>query len=221
IGHYRKALSHILIVGGGVQIAEDIQVAGFETQFVPQVIPGSFDFQGAVSTGDGTGFALRGGYRLTSGVGSDARRIAATFDYQSKNFRTAGDLRSFKLERLSVTATYSQALSERTTVVAGLNYFARSGGPDQSTLFLDANHRLRDNIRATFGVEYGAGPNFGSNFGVRAGISVLFGGRNRADATYQSRREPARASLSRGADNHVGSIGYSINAQDSSGNSSI
>lgn len=221
IGHYRKALSHILIVGGGVQIAEDLQVAGVETQFVPQVIPGSFDFQGAVSTGDGTGFALRGGYRLTSGVGSNARRIAATFDYQSKNFRTVGDLRAFKLERLSVTATYSQALSERTTVVAGLNYFSRSGGSDQSTLFVDANHRLRNDIRATFGVEYGTGSNFGSNFGVRAGISVLFGGRHRADATYQSRRELARASLSRGADNHVGSVGYSVNVQDSSGNSSV
>lgn len=221
IGHYRKALSHILIVGGGVQIAKDIQVAGFETQFVPQVLPGSFDFQGAVSTGDGTGFALRGGYRLTSGVGSDARRLSATFDYRSKNFRTVGDLNAFKLESLSVTATYSQALSERTTVVAGLNHFTRSGAADQSTLFIDANHRLGNNIRATFGVEYGTGPNFGSNFGVRAGISVLFGGRNRADATYQSRRELARASLSRGADNHVGSIGYSINAQDSSGRSSI
>lgn len=221
IGNYRKALNDILIVGGGVQIAEGLQVVGFETQFVPQVIPGSFDFQGAVSVGDGTGFALRGGYRLTMGSGPYARRFSTTFDYQSENFRTVGDLSTFRLERLSVNATYSQALTLRTSIIAGANYFSRSGGFDQSTFFVDVNHRLMDNIRATVGVEYGTGSTFGSNFGVRAGISVLFGGGHRADATYQSRRELARASLSRGSDNNVGSLGYSINAQDSAGSSSV
>src|SRR3546814_13377012 len=37
----------------------------------------------------------------------------------------------------------------------------------------------------------------------------------------QSRRKLARASLSRGSDNNVGSLGYSVNVQDSSGNTSI
>lgn len=221
IGNYRKALSDILIVGGGVQIAEDLQVVAAETQFVPQVIPGSFNFEGAVSIGSGTGFALRGGYRLTTGSGSETKGFSATFNYESKNFRTVGDLAGFRLENLSVSATYSQALSQRTTVVAGANYYSRSGGSSQSTVFADVNHRLRDNIRATFGVEYGTGSAFGSNFGVRAGISVLFGGRNRANATYQSRRKLARASLSRGSGNNVGSLGYSVNVQDSAGSTSV
>lgn len=221
IGNYRKALSDTLIVGGGVQIAEDIQVVSAETQFVPQTIPGAFNFQGAVSTGDGTGFALRGGYRLVLGAGSEAKRFTTTFNYESQNYRTVGDLAGFRLENLSVNATYSQSLSERTSLVAGANYFSRSDGSDQSTVFVDVNHRVRDNIRATFGVEYGTGSIFGPNFGVRAGISVLFGGRHRFDATYQSRRELARASLSRSLDNTVGSLGYSINVQDSSGNTSV
>lgn len=221
IGNYRRALSNILIVGGGVQVAEDIQVVGFETQFVPQVIPGSFDLQGAVSLGDGTGIALRGGYRLTLGSGPRFKRFSATFDYQSENFRTAGDLSTFRLERLSLTATYSQALSLRTSVIAGANYFARAGGTDQSNFFVDVNHRVLDNIRASIGVEYGTGSTFGSNFGVRAGISILFGGRHRADAAYESRRKLARASLSRGTDNNVGSLGYSVNVQNSSGSTSL
>ncbi|MGV1682865.1 fimbria/pilus outer membrane usher protein [Sphingopyxis sp. NJF-3] len=221
IGNYRKALSDILVVGGGVQISENLQVVAAETQFVPQVIPGSFNFQGAVSTGGGTGFALRGGYRLTLGSASDAKRFSVTFNYESKNFRTVGDISGFRLENLSVNATYSQTLSERTSLVAGANYFSRGGGRDQSTFFADVNHRLRDNVRATFGVEYGTGSAFGRNFGVRAGISVLFGGRNRADATYQSRRELTRASLSRGSGNNVGSLGYSVNVQDSAGNTSV
>ena len=221
IGNYRKALSDILIVGGGVQITSDIQTLAVETQIVPQVIPGTFDLQGAVSIGDGTGFAVRGGYRLTLGGGTDAKRVSITFDYESENFRTIGDLARFRLESLSVNATYSQALSLRTSLIAGANYFSRSGGSDQSTFFVDVNHRLRDNIRATLGVEYGTGSVFGANFGVRAGISVLFGGRHRADASYQSRRDLARASLSRGADNDVGSLGYSVNVQDSSRNTSV
>jgi outer membrane usher protein len=221
IGHYRRALSDTLIVGGGVQIAENLQVVSAETQFVPQVIPGSFDFRGAVSTGRGTGFALRGGYRLVMGSGANAKRFSANFNYESKNFRTIGDLSTFRLDSLSVNATYSQALSLRTTIVAGTNYFVRSGAPDQSTFFVDVNHMLADNVRATLGVEYGTGSVFGDHYGVRAGISVLLGGRHRADATYQSRRDLARASLSRGLDNSVGSVGYSVNVQDSSGNTSV
>lgn len=221
IGNYRKALSDILIVGGGVQLAEGLQVVGFETQVVPQSIPGSFDFQGAVSTGDGTGFALRGGYRFTSGVGLDAKRLSATVNYESENFRTVGDLAGFRLENLSVNATYSQALSLRTSFVTGVNYFSRPGGSDQSTFFADVNHNVRANVRATFGVEYGTGSIFGPSFGVRAGLSILLGGRHRADATYQSRRKLARASLSRGAGNGVGSLGYSLNVQDSAGSTSV
>jgi outer membrane usher protein len=215
--NYRKALNDILILGGGVQISEDIQVLGFETQIVPQVVPGSFDLQAAVSTGDSTGFAVRGGYRVNFGSAPTQKRFSATFDYQSENFRTVGDISGFRLERLSVNATYSQSLSLRTTVVAGANYFSRSGGRDQSTFFVDVNHRLRDNIRASIGMEYGTGPFFNSNFGVRAGITVLLGGRHRADAAYESRRGLARASVSRGSESHVGSLGYSLNVQRSDG----
>src|SRR3546814_4674938 len=38
------------------------------------------------------------------------------------------------LENLSVNATYSQSLSQRTSFVAGANYFVRAGGRDQSTV---------------------------------------------------------------------------------------
>ncbi|WP_305098405.1 fimbria/pilus outer membrane usher protein [Croceibacterium aestuarii] len=219
IGNYRKALSDTFILGGGVQIDQDIQVVSAETQMVPQVIPGSFDLNGAVSTGDGFGFALRGGYRLILGSGIEAKRFTATFNYESKNFRTVGDLAGFRLENLSANATYSQNLSERTTLVAGGNYFKRGGG--QSTVYVDVNHRLTPNIRATLGVEYGTGSLFGPNYGIRAGISVLLGARHRADAAYQSRRGLSRASLARSSTNAVGSLGYSLNLQNSDSGASI
>lgn len=221
IGNYRRALSGSLIVGGGLQLSSDVQVLSAETQVVPQVIPGSFDLHAALSTGGGTGFAVRGGYRLILGSGFEAKRFSTTFNYESENFRTVGDLVGFRLENFSVNATYSQALSLRTSLVAGANYFSRGGGSDQSTVFADINHRLRPNIRATLGVEYGSGSLFGPNFGIRAGISVALGQRHRADAAYQSRRELARASFTRSLTNEVGSFGYSVNVQNSDGSAAI
>ena len=221
VGNYRKALSELLILGGGVQLSEDIQLVSGEVRAVPQVIPGSFDFQGAVSTGAGTGFALGASYRLTFGGGLAQKRFAASINYESENFRSLGEFQTFRLENVSVNATYSQNITERLSVVLGGNHFARGGGFSQSTVFADGNYRIRDDIRATFGVEYGSGSAFGRNFGVRLGVSVLLGARTRADASYQSRRALARASISRGADTNVGSYGYAVNLQDSEGNTSV
>ena len=220
VGNYRKALSDLLIVGGGLQVSEDLQLVSAEMRAVPQFIPGSFDILAAVSTGEETGFAFGGSYRLTFGETTKQKRFAVSLNYESAGFRSVGDLRGFRLENVSANATYSQNLTDRASFVVGGNYFSRGGGFEQSSVFADANYRIRDNVRATFGVEYGTGSSFGRNFGVRLGISILLGGRSRADASYQSRRGLARASISRGADTYVGSFGYSINLQDSDGNTS-
>lgn len=220
VGHYRKALSDTLVVGGGAQISEDVQVLSAETKFVPQVIPGSFSFQGAVSTGSGSGVAMSGGYSLSTGAGFYSKRLSASATYQSEDFRSVGELTEFSSENLTINASYGQSLSENTSVVAGANYFSRSNAKAQSTYYVDVSHRLTDTARATAGVEYGTGSPFGSNFGVRVGVSFVLGDRHRADASYQSRRELARASVSRGSDNTVGSLGYSVNVQDSKASSS-
>ncbi len=221
IAHYRKALNDTLILGGGFQASQDVQVVSAETRFVPQVIPGSFDLQAAVSSGDGTGFAVRGGYRLVAGIGLEAIRFSVSFDYNSDNFRTVSDLTDFRLESLSLNAIFSKSLSPRTSILGGANYLSRSGAGDQSTVFADISHSTRHNLRFTAGVEYGTGSAFGRNFGVRASVSYFFGGRHRADASYQSRRKLARATLSRSLTNNVGSLGYSINAQSSDGSTSL
>lgn len=221
IAHYRKALSDTLILGGGVQASQDVQVVSAETRFVPQVIPGSFDLHAAVSSGSGTGFAMRGGYRLIAGTGPEAIRFSATFDYNSDNFRTVSDFSDFRLESLSLNAIFSKSLSPRTSILGGANYLSRTGAGDQSSLFADIAHSTRQNLRFSAGVEYGAGSAFGPNLGVRASISYFFGGRHRADASYQSRRKLARATLSRSLTNDVGSLGYSINAQSSDGSTSL
>lgn len=221
VANYRRGLSDFLVLGGGVQLTQDIQVVSVESQIVPQVVPGSFELNAAVSNGDGLGITARAGYRVPLGTGMEAKRIFLNVDYQSEGFRTPGDLGLFSTERLSANASYSQAISSRTSLVAGASYFMRGAGPDQSNYFVDVNHRLRPNIRASVGVEYGSGSFFERSFGVRASITMLLGGRHRADASYQSRRGYARASISRGVENHVGSIGYSVNMQKSPGSTSV
>ena len=58
------------------------------------------------------------------------------------------------------------------------------------------------------------------NVGVRLGISMLFGGGNRANADYRSRTGTFRSTVSRGAEDHVGSWGYDAGVSDSRGDTS-
>src|SRR5690606_15218173 len=154
-GNYRRAFSDIFIAGGGVQLTQDLQVISAETQIVPQVIPGSFGFQAAVSLGRGTGFAGRAEYRISWGDAARARRFAVSVDYQDARFATPADLGRFRIDRLTVNASYAQNFSLRTALVAGATYFRNGNARDQSNFFVDVTHQLRPNVRASFGVEYG------------------------------------------------------------------
>jgi outer membrane usher protein len=216
-GFYRKAFTDRLALGGALQISEDIQVASAEIRVLPRVIPGTFDLQAATSFGDGTGFAFRLGYRWADSDPVTARRFSATVDYQSSKFHFVGDPAFIGLEQWTLSASYSQNFSTQTGITAGLTYVDRSGFGDQRSVFMDLIHRFNPRIRGSVGVEYGGGDIYPRNFGIRASISILFGGRNRADASYQSRREIARASLSRSVESHAGSWGYDLTLQDTDG----
>jgi outer membrane usher protein len=221
VGHYRKALNNEVALGAGVQISADRQVVGVEARLVPQVIPGAFDLQAAVSRGGETGVAIRAGYRWTDGNPLRGRRLSLSLNYESRNFRLIGEPQFAGIEQLTVNATYSQNLSVRTAFTTGLSYAERSGGlGGEKSAFAELNHQLNQRLRGTFGAEVGKGDLYPRNFGVRAGIAVLLGNRGRADATYESRRETARASFSRGAENYAGSVGYDFAVQDTPGSTS-
>src|SRR5690606_3426270 len=49
--YYRKAFTESFVLGGAIQLSEDRQLLAAETTVVPQVIPGVFDLQTAVSLG--------------------------------------------------------------------------------------------------------------------------------------------------------------------------
>ena len=207
---YRRALSSNLLLGGTLQLSSAIQLVSGEARFVPQFLPGSFELEVAGSSGRRTGGAFRAGYRWFGGAESKRQAVNVTIDYQSNGFSTLADLRSFSLERLSINANYSRGITDSTYVNVGGTFtrIARLG--TLSTTFVDVNHRLNDRLIGTIGVEYGSGEVTGRNIGIRAGISILLGGRNRADVNYQSRRDYGRAALSRGIENTVGSLGYSL-----------
>lgn len=210
LASYRRTFSDRLLVGGSLQMSGKVQIVAAEARLVPQVVPGSFDLEAAVSRGQSTGVALRGGYRWFGGSAGARQSVTATVDYQSAGFTSLSQIASFSLERLSANLNYSRALSLSTYVSSGGSYtwVARLGS--RSTVFADINRRLTDRLVGTLGAEYGSGEILGRSYGIRAGIALLLGGGHRADVSYQSRRDFGRATFSRGAGSDVGSLGYSL-----------
>ncbi len=210
---YRRAFSENLVFGGGTQLSEDLQLAALTASIVPQVIPGAFDLEGAMSTGPaGTGFAFRGNYRFRSGnTFTDSRQFSINVDYESEGYQTLSDLIPVAFDLLSVSANYTQGINQQTFLNAGAIYTTVGGrSQDTSTFFVDVIHRLNDRLRLTGGVEYGTSPFFDDDFGVRVGVAYALGGLTRANLDYRSRADLLRATVSRGAEDQVGGFGYDV-----------
>jgi outer membrane usher protein len=222
VGYYRRAFTESLILGGGVQLSKDRQIFAAETTVVPQVFPGVFDLQGAVSTGDGTGYAVRAGYRWRDGGDNDGgRQLNLTLDYQSSGYQTLDNSYTTPFSTLSVSASLTQAFSNDTFGTAGVSYTRQGGARSKQTLaYAEVAHRLDNRFRILAGVEYGDDPFYRRNVGVRLGISMLFGGGHRANADYRSRTGTFRGTVSRGAEDHVGSWGYDAGVSDARGDTS-
>jgi len=220
---YRRAFSNNLVFGGGTQLSEDLQLAALTASIVPQVVPGAFDLEGAVSTGPaGTGFAFRGNYRFRSGSSfSRSRQFSINVDYESEGYQTLSDIVPVAFDLLSVSANFTQGLDDQTFLNAGAIYTTIGGrSRDTSTFFVDVVHRLDDRLRLTGGVEYGTSPFFDDDYGVRVGVAYALGGLTRANLDYRSRADLLRATLSRGADDEVGGLGYDIGFTDARGQTS-
>lgn len=221
VAYYRRAFSESLILGGGVQLSKDRQIFAAETTVVPQVFPGVFDLQGAVSTGGGTGYAVRAGYRWRGGDNGSGRQLNVTLDYQSSGYRTLDSSFTTPFSTLSVSASVTQAFSNDTFGTAGVSYTRLGGARSKQKLaYAEVAHRVDSRLRVVAGAEYGDDRFYRRNVGVRLGISMLFGGGNRANADYRSRTGTFRSTVSRGAEDHVGSWGYDAGVSDSRGDTS-
>ena len=211
-GLYRKALSSDLILGGAVQLSEDVQLFGAQAQVVPQFIPGAFDVEMAMSFSElgGTGVAVRSSYRFFSGTSFTSQQaLTLNVDYASSGFITISDLLPIDFDLLTLNASYNRSISSRGRITTGIIHSTRGGGfQDVTTAFVDYIHRFNNRLQLTAGVEYGSADGFSDNFGVRVGVNYLFGPNSRGSIDYRSRLETVRADFQRGADNTVGSLGY-------------
>lgn len=218
--YYRRGITNRLLLGGAVQASEDVQVAAFEISTTPNRIPGRFELSSAVSTGRGVGYSLRGAYSLQLGYGIEGKQFSISADYRSKNFATLSDAIGFgRFETLTLTANYSQQISERTSLLVGGNWFEREGLKGTKLAFFDVVHRAQ-RFRVTVGAEYGNDV-LGRKFGARLTLTVPLGRRTRVEAGYNSRRDDARIGLTRSYDDTVGSFGYDISARRSDGVASV
>lgn len=220
VGMYRRGISDTLVLGAATQISGDVQVLAGQVGVVPQVVPGSFQLQGAVSHADvdGTGFAGRASYRWRDGDINRQRQVSIAIDYQSAHYRNVGFISAPGLSQFNISASYSQALNPKLTIVTGGNYTMRGGGnSDYVNVFTDFVYQANDRFRISVGGEYGNDDLYGANWGVRLSLTVLFNNRTRASVDYRSRTETLTANVSRGADSYVNSFGYDLSVESNGG----
>ncbi|MEL7445023.1 MAG: hypothetical protein AAGK02_04335 [Pseudomonadota bacterium] len=214
VGLYRKALSDDVILGGALQISEDVQLVGAEATVVPQFIPGFFDVEGAASFSDlgGTAFSARASYRLSSGNSfTNQSTFSINVDYSGAGFTTISNVAPIQFDLLTFSASYNRAISEEGRIVSGAIYSHRAGPQDDlASVFVDYIHRLNDRLQLVAGVEYGNSDAIDDNWGFRIGVSYVFGRNIRGSADYRSRTDTSRANLTKGSDNKVGSYGYDV-----------
>lgn len=208
-GSYRRGLTNRLAVGGALQLSEDVVVVGGDVSVTPQTIPGRFELSAAMSQAGRTGFALAGSYGIAFGNTGNLTSFSLSGEYRDRNFTTLNDA-FFRqgLRSVTITGAVSRAFGDRMTVLGGFNHFDREGFRTTQTMFADVLYRARL-FRLTVGAEYGNGV-FGRRFGARAAISVPLGGRTRADASYNGRRDDFRAVVSRSSEDRVGGFGYDL-----------
>jgi outer membrane usher protein len=219
-GFYRRGINNRLTLGGALQISDGAQVAGAEVISSPVWLPGRFDLGLAVSSGQGFGMAGRVGYSLRFGDPDVGRQFSVNAEYQNAQFATIIDrINIGRAETFSLTANYSQRLSERTAMVVGASWFEREGFRANRSIFADVVHYTR-NYRITAGAEYGQ-DFFNRSFGVRVAISIPLGRSTRADVSYNSRRDDFRAIASRSFEDRAGSWGYDVGLRRSEGTLSV
>lgn len=218
-GHYRRGVTNRLSLGAGLQVSKQTRMAAFEVVAAPRAIPGRFELSGAISSSDGWGYAVHGGYTLQAGQGGN-HQFSIVADYRNARFATLlDDIGVLRVRTLNVSANYSQGIGERTILVAGLNWFARQDAPTIRSAYADVIHRA-SRFRLTAGLEYGTGT-FGRKFGGRIAITVPFGRTSRAEVGYNSRRDDFRAFVSRSSDDRVGSWGYDLGVRRTPGSAAI
>lgn len=219
-GYYRRGITNRLILGGSIQASADVQVAAVEVVIAPQFLSGRIEMSGAVSTGQGTGYALHGGVSIQHGYGPSAKQFSVSADYRDHNFSTLSDqIGLSRFRQFSINANYSQALGERMTLTVGGNYYEREGLRTTRLAFVDLAYRA-ERYRITAGVEYGQ-DTFGRTFGGRITLVVPLSRDTRFEAGYNSRRDDARLSVTKSYDNTVGSFGYDVTARRSDGFTSL
>lgn len=212
-GYYRRALSSDLILGGAFQVSEDVQLVAATMSVVPQVIPGVFDLESAISnSSSSTGLAARAGYRFRRNLASGrTSQYSLNVDYQSGEFNTIDAVLPTESELLSINTSYSTSLNEKAFLLVGGNYFRRAEQTfDDYTAFTEINYRVSDRTALTLGAEYGRSNQFGDGGGVRVGLTMALGPRRRASADYRSKSDTFRANFARGATTEVGSFGYDV-----------
>ena len=211
-GFYRRGLSNRLILGGGLQVREELVNGAVEAVISPRFLPGRFTTSFAFSQVDGeTGFAAGFNYFLFGSASRGFGDLSLGITHQSREFATlAQRLTGIRSSFTTINANYTRRITDETSVLAAFSFNRRDFAPDFYLGSVEALRRIDDRFFLRGGFEFGTAQNGGTQLGVRATITARLGQRTRASARYSSVRDTFATNITRPARDVVDSFGYDV-----------
>ncbi len=226
-GFYRKAFLNRQAFGVGLQASADTQVVNGEYRFI--VLNGAkLDLLAAGSHSDklGTGGSLETMFDQAFNRGALFDDLSVQVRYDTKQFTTLGETLATPntTDAWQVSATYRRGNSIKWNSDVSLNYTAGNGlktGAYDARFDNDYLLSRFWRVRATLEYERGGGVGLGS--GVGGQLSLVWRPTFRTDyeADIDTLQRTETLSATRSTDNNVGSLGYSVVADNSNGEADL
>lgn len=218
-GNYVRGLTERLTVGAHTAITQDFQNAGASVAFAS--FRGVALVEGAASRSarGEEGFAASVAYRGGNFLPRDANDVlTARFEYFSNDFATLSDPQSLTDDRWRAALDYRFQITEDTSVLIGGTYADRHS-VDGADRFLNAgvNHRI-GRLQASVTGRFGEDALGRRDIGAFVTLSMIFGARTIASATYDSISNTSRVELARTRRAQTPDYSYRVGLQRRPGN---
>lgn len=216
---YMRGVSERLTLGAHAAITEELQNAGASAAFAG--LGGVILVEGAASraVGDRTGFAASIGYRGGNFLPSGTNDVlTARLDYSSAVFSTLADPTSSADDRWRAAVDYRFNLTEETSALVGATYADRhSVGRADKFVTAGINHRI-GRLQASVTGRLGQDALGRTDAGAFFTLSMIFGDRTIASASYDTLTNNGRVEFSRSRRAQAPDYSYRVGVEGRPGN---
>jgi outer membrane usher protein FimD/PapC len=212
-GFYSRGVNDNLTVGAHAALSEEVANFGASTALGLHAGVALFEFAVSESAVAGSGFAGSVNFRGGPFLGPDRNdTLTASIDYTSDDFATLADRFSTIDQEWQVAADYRFDIGRRTSVSIG-GSFATRHGRDGADKFVNVGFsRQFGRVVASVVGRLGEFADGREEAGAFLSLSLPFGERGRASASYDSISETARAEYVRNRGFEVPDFNYRVGA---------